>query len=131
MVASNSTVRALRTARRGLLPLLLLACCGCATLLFEATREAKYVNMDSEVVHVEYGEEKHTEELPNGGSLVFDKKVRLRLPDGKRVILYQTVSPSGVLYASKDKKYLFFERGPCCMLIHDRATVFEGVYCRP
>jgi len=108
----------------------LLGICGCATLRFKPTRETRFIDMDSQVLHVAYGEEKRTETLPNGLVCTFDGKVRLELPDGKRMVLYQTLSASGMRYLSKDKHYEFREKGVYCFLLKDNKTIFEGVYCR-
>ena len=70
--------------------------CGCATMTFKTIRERRFITMDAEILHVSYCEEKRTETLPNGLVCTFDRKVLLRLPDGKRVVLYQTISASGV-----------------------------------
>lgn len=86
--------------------------------------------MDSEVLHVDYGEEKRTETLPNGLVCTFDGKVRLQLPGGKRIVLYQALSTSGVRYVSKDRQFEFIEKGPYCLLRLNEKTFFEGVYCR-
>ncbi len=86
--------------------------------------------MDAEVLVVEYGEEKRTETLPNGLVCTFEGKVRLLLPDKKRVTLYQALATSGVCYVSKDKQYDFHEKGPYCILRHQGVTIFEGYFCR-
>jgi hypothetical protein len=86
--------------------------------------------MDSEIVHVTYSEEKRTETLPNGIVCTFEGKVRLLLPSGKAVTLYQSMTASGVRYVSKNKEYEFIEKGPCCRLFYKGAEIFEGVYCR-
>lgn len=104
--------------------------CGCATMTFKTIRESRFISMDAEILHVSYGEEKRTETLPNGLVCTFDRKVLLRLPDGKCVVLYQTISASGVSYASADKRYEFHEKGPCCILLHKGTVLFEGIYSR-
>ena len=103
---------------------------GCASVRFHPTREARFISMDSELLHVDYGEEKRSETLPNGLVCTFDGKVRLTLPEGKRIVLYQALSTSGVRYVSKDKRYEFIEKGPYCLLRLDGKTFFEGFYCR-
>lgn len=120
---SRTPTRALAT---GLLGLLL---CGCATMTFKPLRESRFINMDAEVLHVAYGEEKRTETL-HGIVCTFDRKVLLRLPSGKRAVLYQTMSASGVKYVSDGKRYEFIEKGPYCILFENGATLFEGVYSR-
>ncbi len=130
MLSSRPSSRLFR--RHRILPQLLLglALCGCATSRFEAKREMRFIDMDSNVLRVSYGEEKRTEKLPNGLVCTFSGKVLLDLPDGKRVVLYQTLSASGMRYVSKNKRYDFFEKGLFCMLKKDNAVIFEGVYCR-
>ncbi|MDX9868280.1 MAG: MliC family protein [Kiritimatiellia bacterium] len=106
--------------------------CGCASLRFDTTRKARFIDMDSQILRVEYGEEKRTETLPNGLVCTFEGKVRLRLPaDGSRVTLYQAISASGVRYVSEDKRLEFIEKGPYCIVRQNGRTIFEGVYCRP
>jgi hypothetical protein len=120
-----------RTAlRAALAAALLLGAAGCATLTFKAKREARFVNMDGEFIRVDYGEEKRTETLPNGLVCTFNAKVRVTLPDGKRVVLYQALSPSGVRYLSASKHYEFIEKGPVCKMSRDGRTLFEGIHCR-
>ena len=104
--------------------------CGCLSVPFDTLRKSRFINMDAEIVAVEYGEEKRTETLPNGLVCTFDGKVRLLLPDKKRITLYQALTTSGVRYVSKDKQYEFIEKGPYCILRHQGATIFEGVFCR-
>lgn len=104
--------------------------CGCASVRFQTTRQARFINMDSDVLRVDYGEEKRTETLPNGLVCTFDGKVRLQLPEGKRIVLYQALSTSGVRYVSKDRQFEFIEKGPYCLLRLNGKTHFEGVYCR-
>ena len=104
--------------------------CGCATVLFKSTRESRFIDMDGQVVHVDYGKEKRTETLPNGLVCTFDGKVRLQLPEGKRLVLYQALSASGVCYASKDKQYEFIEKGPYCIITYRGKRIFEGFFCR-
>lgn len=104
--------------------------CGCATVLFKSTREARFIDMDGNILHVDYGKEKRTETLPNGIVCTFDMKVRVKLPDGKRLVLYQIMSASGVRYASADKAYGLFEKGPYCIVSYKGQRVFEGVFCR-
>jgi hypothetical protein len=103
---------------------------GCVSSKPVKTRESRFINMDSEIVHVTYSEEKRTETLPNGIVCTFDGKVRLRLPDGKSVTLYQTMTASGMRYVSKNKEYEFIEKGPCCRLFYKGTEIFEGVFCR-
>jgi uncharacterized OsmC-like protein len=115
---------------RGLALFALAGLCGCATLTFKSTRQSRFINMDGEIVHVDYGKEKRTETMPNGLVCTYDGKVRLQLPDGKRVVLYQALTASGVRYVSQDKHYVFIEKGPYCMIYRDNKPFFEGVFCR-
>lgn len=110
--------------------LLLAGLSGCYTSKASKVRESRFINMDSEVLHVTYSEEKRTETLPNGIVCTFEGKVRLRLPSGKSVTLYQAMTASGVRYLSKNKEYEFIEKGPCCRLYYKGAEFFEGVFCR-
>lgn len=100
---------------------------GCAS--FKPTREARFINMDAETIRVEYGEEKHEDVLPDGRSFTFTGKIRVTLPNGKRVFLYQGLTPMGLLYHSDKKDYSYFEKVPTCWLSHDGELIFEGVYC--
>jgi hypothetical protein len=108
----------------------LLLAGGCATGGGQTTREARFIDMDSNVLQVAYSEEKRSEILPNGLACTFSGKVRVRLPDGKRVTLYQTLSSSGMRYLSSNKRYELREMGIYCYLLKDNKRVFEGVYCR-
>lgn len=110
--------------------LLLSGTGGCATHRFKPTRETRFIDMDSNVLHVSYGEEKRTETLPNGLICTFSGKVRIVLPDGKKMVLYQAISTSGMRYLSEDKQYEFLEKGVYCFLLKDGVIIFEGVYCR-
>ncbi len=107
--------------------MLLLFAAGCAS--FDVTRRASYVNMDNERLRAEYGEKIHTETF-RGMDFTFKGIVRVILPDGASVVCRQTVSTAGVEYISKDKRYLFVERGPFCILFKDGQRIFEGFYCR-
>jgi len=104
--------------------------CGCASLSFKPYRQTRFVNMDAEVILAEYAKEKRTETLPNGLVSTFENKVRLTLPDGKRITLYQSFSPFGVCYVSKNGRYEFIERGVYCLFYKDGQVAFEGVHCR-
>ena len=103
---------------------------GCATHRFTPLRESRFFNMDAELLHVEYGQEKRTETLPNGLVCTYEGKVRLTLPDETRVVLYQTIATSGIRYLSKDKRYEFIEKAPYCMVRREDVTIFEGIYRR-
>ena len=104
--------------------------CGCASLIFKSTRQARFIDMDGKVVQVDYGKEKRIETMPNGLVCTFDGKVRLKLPEGKRIVLYQAMSTSGVRYNSANKQYEFIEMGPYCTISHNGKMIFEGFYCR-
>ena len=86
--------------------------------------------MDGMVLRVAYGEEKHTETMPNGMTFIFDNKIRLTMPDGHHVVLYQTLAASGILYVSANKSYAFHEKGPYVILLKHSTRIFEGVFCR-
>jgi len=101
---------------------------GCAS--FTATRQTRYVDMDGQIVHVEYGKEKRTETLPNGLVCTFEGKLRVKLPDGKRIVLYQSLSTAGNRYVSANKRYEFSELGPYCIIQLDGKRIFQGFYCR-
>lgn len=122
-----------RDAAGGFIRLFVLTLlCGCAALRFDVTRKARFINMDSEILHVDYGSEKRSETLPNGLVCTFEGKVRLLLPgDNRRVTLYQAISTTGVRYVSEDKQLEFIEKGPYCIVLRNGRTIFEGVYCRP
>jgi hypothetical protein len=130
-MAQNNHRADLSHARAFALALLVSAgLCGCATSRFKSTREMRFIDMDSNVLHVSYGEEKRTEKLPNGLPCTFSGKVLLELPDGKDVVLYQTLSTAGMRYLSKNKRYEFREKGVYCFVLKDGKVLFEGVYCR-
>lgn len=101
---------------------------GCLSFGFKAQRKSEFTDIDNNSIFVEYGTEERSEVLPNGASLNFKRKVRITLPDGKRVILYQTISTSGVRYHTPDNKYMFIERGPWCQFIKDGAIVYKGMF---
>ena len=108
--------------------MLLLTSAGCLSFGFKTERKSLFSDVNNNRVFVEYATEKHTETLPNGAELSFDKKIRLTLPDGKRVVLYQTISASGVRYHTLDNEYIFIERGPWCKIIRNRSTLYQGVF---
>ncbi|MEI7900002.1 MAG: MliC family protein [bacterium] len=110
--------------------LMLAGLSGCYTSKSGKIRESRFINMDAEMIHVTYSEEKRTETLPNGLVCTFDGKIRLRLASGKTITLYQAMTASGVRYVSKNKRYEFIEKGPCCRLFYKGTEIFEGVYCR-
>ena len=110
--------------------MLTLLSAGCATWTFRATREARFVNLDAERLHVAYGRERRTETLPNGLVCTFEGKVRIRLPDGRRIVLYQAIATSGMRYVSANKRFAFHEKGPFCAVYQDGQPIFEGVYSR-
>jgi len=103
---------------------------GCAAWRFTTLRESRFINVDAEILHVEYGRETRTETLANGLACTYEGKVRIRLADGRRVVLYQTLAPSGIRYLSADKHYEFIEKAPHCILMRDGVPLFEGIYYR-
>ncbi len=103
---------------------------GCASLCFKTERKSGFTDVNNTVLLVEYGTEERAETLPNGAVLKFNRKVRITLPDGKRIVLYQTLSPSGVRYRSANSEYIFIEQGPWCKLIEDGAIVYQGVFSK-
>lgn len=129
MFSTRSTPRS-RVAETALILFLCAGLFGCATSRFKATRETRFIDMDSNVLRVSYGEEKRTEKLPNGLACTFSGKVLLELPSGKRMVLYQSISRSGMRFVSKNKRYEFREKGVYCFLMKDNTIIFEGVYCR-
>ena len=122
--------RLLKSVRMTAALFALAGLCGCATLTFKSTRSTRFINMDGQIVCVDYGKEKRTETLPNGLVCTFEGKVRLQLPEGKRIVLYHTMSTSGVRYASADKRYAFIEMGPYCIVSQKGKPIFEGFFCR-
>lgn len=102
---------------------------GCATWTFKPLRESRFVNVDAELLYVEYGKEKRTETLPNGLVCTYEGVVRLRLPNNDRVVLYQTLAPMGIRYLSKNKQYEFVEKAPYCVVRCRGVLIFEGLYC--
>jgi hypothetical protein len=119
-----------RTTRLLAAMCLLAGLTGCLSGKHEKIRESNFINMDAEILHVTYSQEKRTETMPNGLVCTFDGKVKLRLPSGKTVTLYQAMTASGVRYLSSNKQYEFFEKGPCCRLYFKGQEIFEGVFCR-
>ena len=122
--------RLLKSTKMTVALCVLAGLCGCATLTFKSTRTTRFIDMDGQIVCVDYGKEKRTEILPTGLVCTFEGKVRLQLPDGKRIVLYQAMSKSGVRYASANKLYEFVEMGPYCIVSHEGKPIFEGFFCR-
>jgi len=119
-----------RTLKLTLLAFVCASLGGCASYHFKSIRESHFIDMDAEVLSVQYGKEKRTETLPNGIVCTFNDKVRLHLPNGKSVVLYQAITTTGVRYVSANKRYEFHEKGPYCIVKHEGKTIFEGVFCR-
>ena len=117
-------------ARLAFAALALSVLSGCASFGFHATRRSTFVDMDGRVLAVEYAKERRTETLPNGLVCTFEGKVRLRLPEGRHIVLYQALAPSGVRYVSANKKYEFVEMGPYCTITFKGDKLYEGFYCR-
>jgi uncharacterized protein YceK len=103
---------------------------GCASVFFRTERKSGFTDANNTAITVEYGTEEREERLSGGAVLKFNRKVRITLPDGRRVILYQTLSPSGVRYRSADSEYIFIEQGPWCKLIRGGVIVYQGVFSR-
>ncbi len=102
---------------------------GCATFLFKPLREARFIDMNGKVIHVEYGKEKRTTTMANGLVCTFEDKVRVTFPNGDRDVLYQTLSASGLRYTSENGKILLIEKGLSCALVRKGQVVFEGIRC--
>lgn len=100
--------------------------CGCNS--FVPTNTMGFIDLDANTVKVEYGEIPHKQTQADGRELAFSGAVRLTLADGKQVMLYQDMSPIGVLYHSRGKDYIMFERGPYCVISHNGEKIFEGLY---
>ena len=96
--------------------------------MFKTERKSRFTDVNNNRLTVEYGTEEREEVLSNGAKLRYTRKVRLTLPEGERVILYQTLSPSGVRYQSTDKQYLFIEHGPWCRLTKEGNIIYQGVF---
>ncbi len=99
---------------------LVLFVAGCTSFDVLATR--RYVDEDSNYVLVEEGrdEEYHEflTEMPNG-RVVPDKtksKIRLTLPDGRRFVMYQRLSPYGNLFKTDDETWEFLVQGMECII---------------
>lgn len=97
---------------------------------FKATRSAQFIDMDANRIRVEYGEELHDDILEDGRKFSFKGKIRLTLPDGDKVYLYQGMTQIGNLYHSEGKSYSYLEKGPWCALSHNGKLIFEGYYCQ-
>lgn len=104
---------------------------GCASFSFEPYRVAKFVDMDARIIQVEYGKEKHDDVLEDGKKFSFEGKIRITLPDGDKIYLYQGMTQIGMLYHSKKSEdYHYLEKGPCCILSHNGEVIFTGYYYR-
>ncbi len=110
------------------LAIAVLCFAGCKS--FNVKRTARFIDMDAQTITVEYGEDPNREHSGNGSAFDLNGKIRMRLPSGKKVYLYQTMVQTGILYRSKDLSYSYYEKGVCCALSHDGKLIFEGVYCR-
>ena len=106
---------------------LLLAASGCSSP--KIIRTGQYVDMDNDRLHVVYFEKAHTE-VVNGVEFPFKEAVKIRLPDGKRITCVRMVSVDGMRYRSPDSKYIFYEKGPYCILFFEGQRIFEGIFCR-
>ena len=99
---------------------LVLLGAGCAS--FEAVNTRRYVDEHNNYVFVEEGrdEEFHefVTELPTGKP-VPDKtksKVRVTLPDGRRYVMYQRLSPYGNLFKTDDEEWEYLVQGLECVI---------------
>ena len=102
--------------------------CGCSSLSFQADRKSQFIDINSNKILVEYGKEQHTETLPNGAELKFDRKVRITLYNGKKITLYQTLSTQGVRFQTPDKKFIFAEKGSYCRISENNHIIYEGMF---
>lgn len=114
---------------------------GCATWTFTVLRTQKFVDDNNNYVLVDYGRDEKGHEstfrISNGARIPFRSKlkVRVELPNGKRFVAYQRMSPSGNLYVTDDEQWEYFEEGVACVvaeLAPDRTGYlrrFQGVLC--
>ncbi|MBP5509389.1 MAG: hypothetical protein J6Z49_00555 [Kiritimatiellae bacterium] len=109
------------------LAVLVSAIAGCSSP--KIIRTGQYVDMDNDRLHVVYFEKAHTESV-NGVEFPFKEAVKILLPDGKKITCLRTVSPGGMRYRSADNKYMFYEKGPYCILFFGNQRIFEGIFCR-
>ncbi|MBO4287521.1 MAG: hypothetical protein J5985_05075 [Kiritimatiellae bacterium] len=107
--------------------ILLSALAGCSST--KIIRTGQYVDMDNDRLHVVYFEKAHIETV-NGVEFPFKEAVKIRLPDGKTITCLRTVSPGGMRYRSSNQKYMFYEKGPYCILFFEGKRIFEGIFCR-
>ncbi|MFO7936046.1 MAG: hypothetical protein R6V06_00315 [Kiritimatiellia bacterium] len=108
--------------------ILLLSTAGCVMFGFKTERASRFVDVDNNLLYVEYSTEQRTESLPNGAELNYDRKVRITLPDGRKKVFYQTLSRVGVRYHTPDDRYVFVECGPWCQLIKGGKVVYRGLF---
>ncbi len=118
----------------------------CAALLagctsFEPLRSNRFVDDNSNYLHVDYGRDTKDHEsvavLANGVRWPFKSKnmVRVELPDGTSFVAYQNLAPAGNLYKTENEKWEFFESGAGCIvaeLAKDRSGYiprFRGTLC--
>ena len=103
---------------------------GCSSFRFKTERKSCFVDIDANKVYVEYGTEERTETLPNGAELNFDRKVRVTLYNGTKIVLYQTLAARGVRYTTPDKSIAFVERGCYCQILEKGIVIFQGIFIK-
>ena len=118
----------------------------CAALLsgctsFEPIRSNRFVDDNSNYLHVDYGRDTKDHEsftvLANGVRWPFKSKnmVRVEMPDGTHFFAYQNLVPVGNLYKTDDEEWEFFESGVGCIVARldkDRSGYeprFRGTLC--
>jgi len=104
--------------------------CGCSSLMFNTERTSQFIDVNANKILVEYATEPHTETLPNGAELKFDRKVRVTLYNGEKIILYQTLSTRGVRFHTPDKKFIFLEKGSYCQLFENNRIIYQGIFSK-
>ena len=104
----------------GVAALLVVAGAGCTS--FDVLGTRRYVDENNNYVTVEEGRDEEYHEfmttLPNG-KVVPDKtkfKIRLTLPDGRRYIMYQRLSPFGNLFKTDDEEWEYLVQGMECII---------------
>ena len=125
---------------------LLVACAsllaGCATWTFTPIRTSRFVSENGDYLYVDYGREEQGEHeskyvAPNGLELPFRTKLKVRVtvPDGRRFVAWQVMSPRGVLYKTDDGRWEYYQEGTGCV-VGERSgdgegydLRFQGVLC--
>ncbi|MDA3923926.1 MAG: hypothetical protein PF904_04415 [Kiritimatiellae bacterium] len=98
--------------------------------MFKVERKSQFIDIDANKILVEYGTEEHTEILPNGAEIKFNRKVRVTLYNGKKITLYQTLSTKGVRYHTLDKKFTFVEKGTYCQIFEKNLVIYQGIFSK-